>query len=169
MKDTTPNRELLSRLLLLKEVKRAGWAHASVENPESVAAHSWGVATLVMALCPDNLDRARAIEIALAHDLPEVITGDITPLDNISKSEKQALERQAATELFEGLPPHMKERWHEYDEGLTAESIFVHAIDKLDMALQAQHYKKTQGVDTSIFIESALAKLPEGVLRSLLG
>jgi hypothetical protein len=30
----------------------------------------------------------------------------------------------------------MKERWHEYDEGLTEESIFVHAIDKLDMALQ---------------------------------
>jgi putative hydrolase of HD superfamily len=169
MNETTPNKALLARLLLLKDVKRAGWVHASVTEPESVAAHSWAVATLVMALCPSNLDRARAIEIALAHDIPEIITGDITPRDGISRSEKQALEQSAATELFEGLPEHMRERWLEYDEGLTPESVFVHAVDKLDMALQAEHYSKTQGVDTSIFIESALAKLPEGVLRSLIG
>ena len=169
MNDTTLNKARLARLLQLKDVKRAGWVHVSIESPESVAAHSWGVATLVMALCPDDLDRARAIEIALAHDLPEIITGDITPNDDISKSAKQALEQSAASELFEGLPAHMIDRWREYNEALTPESIFVHAVDKLDMALQAEHYSQTQGVDTSSFIESALAKLPEGVLRSLLG
>ena len=167
MNYTTPNKTLLAKLLLLKNVKRAGWVHVLVKEPESVAAHSWGVATLVMALCPENLDSTRAIEIALVHDLPEIITGDITPNDGVTRKEKQVLEQRAASELFEGLPAKMIERWQEYDEGLTPESIFVHAVDKLDMALQAEHYNLTQGIDTSAFIESALAKLPAGVLRSL--
>jgi len=169
MNGNSPNKVLLARLLELKDIKRAGWEQVSVENPESVAAHSWGVATLVMILCPDSLDRGRAVEIALAHDLTEIITGDITPQDGIPKTKKKALEQAAAIELFEGLPEHIKERWDEYDQGETEESKFVHAVDKLDMALQAERYRETQGTEIDSFIESALARLPEGTLRALVG
>ena len=48
-----------------------------------------------------------------------------------------------------------------------AEGRFVKACDKLDMALQAQSYSAAQGLDLEEFVESALRRLPEGMLREL--
>ena len=60
---TAISQELLRARLLealsLKDLARAGWVRAGVQHPESVAAHSWGVAWLVLALCPAELDRGR--------------------------------------------------------------------------------------------------------------
>ena len=83
MSDTDALRDRLSAALALKALPRAGWVRAGVRHPESVAAHSWGVAWLVLVLCPPALDRGRALAIAVAHDLPEVTVGDITPHDGV--------------------------------------------------------------------------------------
>jgi 5'-deoxynucleotidase len=42
---------------------------------QTIAEHSWGVATLLMMVC-DN-PPARLLGAALLHDVPEVITGDV--------------------------------------------------------------------------------------------
>ena len=60
----------------LKSVKREGWVRSGVEDPESVAAHSWGMAILAMHLCPENLNKMRVLEMSSVHDLPEIIVGD---------------------------------------------------------------------------------------------
>ena len=89
--------ELLDQLLAaveLKEVRRAGWVLRAIEDAESVAAHSWGISMLVVALLPDDLDLSRALAYAALHDLAEVRTGDLTPADGVSSSEK--LERETA-------------------------------------------------------------------------
>ena len=90
-------RERLRRRLIetmrLKELPRAGWVRVGVSQPESVAAHSWGVAWLVLTLCPTNLDRGRALAIAVLHDLAEVRVGDITPHDGIPSEDKAEAER----------------------------------------------------------------------------
>ena len=68
----------------LKDTPRTGWIRRMVENPESVAAHSWGLCLLTLILCPDDLDRLKCLEFAVVHDLAEEITGDYVPGDKIT-------------------------------------------------------------------------------------
>ena len=138
----------------LKHVDRAGWKRVGIKEPESVAAHSWGLALLCIELAPKELDMERVLSLALIHDLPEVRVGDITPHDGIPKAEKQKLELEAAQKL---LPPKFYVLWLEYEKNQTPEAQFVHQIDKLEMLIQAENYAKN--VDTSEFIASAKKKL----------
>ena len=56
----------LREALHLKHVDRAGWHRIGLAHPESVAAHSWGVAYLGLALCPPELDLQRVLTYAVA-------------------------------------------------------------------------------------------------------
>jgi putative hydrolases of HD superfamily len=169
--DTDALRDRLSAALALKALPRAGWVRAGVRHPESVAAHSWGVAWLVLVLCPPALDRGRALAIAVVHDLPEVTVGDITPHDGVSAGDKAAAEAAAMTIQVEGLPDAagLLALWHEYEHASTAEGRFVKACDKLDMALQAHLYASTQALDPDEFVRSALSRLEPGLLATLAG
>ena len=161
---------LLIEAIRLKEVTRAGWVRAGVEQPESVAAHSWGVAWLVLVLSPEKINRDRAVSIAVLHDLAEVHAGDITPHDGISHGEKKHREAQAIDELFKKRPElsDLHALWQEYVTGESPEARFVKACDKLDMALQAKRYAKIdETLDLKEFIDSALAKLEGSELIEL--
>lgn len=148
---------LLAEALGLKELPRAGWSRAGVEGAESVAAHSWGVAWLVLALCPDGVDRGRALAIAVLHDLAEVRTGDVTPHDGVAPADKAAAEAKAMRGLLGSLPhgASLEALWREYEDASTPEGRFVKACDKLDMALQAARYRETTGADTDELVVSA--------------
>lgn len=160
-------REALIEALALKALPRAGWVRVCVPDPESVAAHSWGVATLVLVLCPPDLDRERALAIALVHDLAEVRVGDLTPHDGVPRDEKARREREAFVDLVAALPNAEELTGCFDDYGVTAEGRFVQACDKLDMALQAAAYERGTDLDLSEFVDSALSKLSAGVLREL--
>lgn len=159
----------LLEALTLKELPRAGWLRVGVQAPESVAAHSWGVAWLVLALCPEGLDRGRALGMAVLHDLPEVRAGDITPRDNVTAAEKRRREEDALEQLLAPVGERarrLRDLWLDFEEQRSAEARFVRACDRLDMALQAARYAG-QGIDTAEFVESALAALDEPTLRAL--
>ena len=167
---TTQLRARLLEVLQLKEVARAGWVRVGVSAPESVAAHSWGVAWLVLALCPPELDRGRALAIAVLHDLAEVRVGDLTPADGVAKAEKARMETEAMSGLLAGLSgaDELEALWREYEDVSTPEGRLVKACDKLDMALQAARYEAAQGLELSEFVASALAKLGDPQLRALI-
>ena len=133
----------------LKDVLRQGWVNAGVESPESVAAHSWGMAVLALKLCPEGLNLEHVLKLCLVHDLPEVIVGDLTPQDDVST--KSADERAA----MEQLAPEWVSLFDEYEEQTTPEAVFVKSLDKLDMALQAKVYMNRSDLDLEQFIESA--------------
>ena len=140
------SREALIEALGLKGVVRAGWLRAGVEQPESVAAHSWGMAMLATQLCPEDLDLQRVLELCILHDIAEVRVGDITPHDNIAPEEKHRLESEAIKEM--GIDANAI--FAEYEAQETPESRFVRYLDKLDMALQAEIYE-SQNLDLSEF------------------
>ena len=48
--------ELLAEAMRLKALDRAGWKRVGVVNPESVAAHSWGVALAALLRCVDEIE-----------------------------------------------------------------------------------------------------------------
>ena len=92
-------REELLTLLKLKQLARTGWVRAGVENPESVADHSWGMAILALRLCPQELDLCKVLSMCIMHDVAEILVGDLTPHDEIKGKEKHDLERAAMNKI----------------------------------------------------------------------
>lgn len=148
--------------LQLKSVKRAGWvSKVKVENAESVADHSFSMCAMAMLLSDMlGLDTQKAMKMVILHDLAESVVGDYMPGD-IAAAKKIAKERQAMKSILAGLPAKVRREyekiWLEYLQNKTAVAKFVHRIDKLEMALQANQYAK-QGHAAKLlspFFESA--------------
>lgn len=159
--------QLLDLALGLKETDRAGWLRAGVHAPESVAAHSWGLAWLALVLTPPELDRHRVLALCILHDLPEAVVGDITPHDGVSAQDKADAERTVAARIL-GDRPDLWGLWEDYEKDRSAEAHFVHELDKLDMALQALRYARERGADTAEFIASARRELSSPALLAVL-
>ena len=158
----TTMRESLIEILGLKDVVRAGWVRNDVNNPESVASHSWGMAILALKLTPKELDLSKVLSLCLVHDIPEVRVGDLTPHDDCSTKSEDEL--QAMRELA----PEWLSLFQEYELGESDEAKFVKQLDKLDMGLQAMIYESKQGLDLSEFKTSALSKISNLELSSLI-
>jgi putative hydrolase of HD superfamily len=130
----------------LKKIPRKGWKEKlGLENPESVADHSYLTAIMAMVISDwKGLDTLKILKMSLLHDLAESITGDLTP-DEISKESKQELENQAMNDIFSKLPSNIADEysklWSEYQVGKSNESLLVHEVDRLEMALQARKYR----------------------------
>ena len=170
MSDLVGLRARLIECVGLKAIHRTGWVRVGIDAPESVAAHAWGVAWLVLVLAPVNLDRERALSMAIVHDLAEVRTGDRVPQTAIERAQKAVDERSAMLSLCADLPSgdRLVALFEAYEAQSCTESRFVKACDRLDMALQAAAYAD-QGIDLSEFVTSALAGLEEPTLRALAG
>jgi putative hydrolase of HD superfamily len=59
--------------------------------------------------------------------------------------------------------------WREYEDASSPEGRLVKALDKLDMALQAAAYAARDGLDPGEFVDSALDRLTDPLLRALAG
>ncbi|MEM5772607.1 MAG: HD domain-containing protein [Candidatus Aenigmatarchaeota archaeon] len=75
----------------LKKIERTGWVtNVGIENPESVAEHSFRSAVLCMIFSDiKKLDTEKMVRMALIHDLAEALIGD---WDNFAKK-KLGLEK----------------------------------------------------------------------------
>ncbi|MBA2321046.1 MAG: HD domain-containing protein [Deltaproteobacteria bacterium] len=159
--------ETLVEILGLKAVDRAGWVRVGVPGPESVAAHSWGVGWLALALAPPTLNRERLLTYAVLHDLAEVRVGDITPADGISKAEKHLGELRALSELL-AERPDLLALATAYEAQGDEEARFVRQLDRLDMALQALAYHRAGHAGMAEFVASAEAVMTDPGLSTLL-
>jgi putative hydrolase of HD superfamily len=129
----------------IKDRPRRGWLRAGVARPESVADHAWGVAMLALLAPAPGVDRARAVELALLHDVCEAAVGDLVPGEYASREAKLAVERAGLEEMLRGAPSALRARvldaFDELARDATPEARFVHAMDKVEMALQARRYE----------------------------
>ena len=129
----------------LKKVSRKGWVtKLGITNPESVADHSYSMSVIAMILADmQKLDTLKVVKMGLLHDLTESIVGDYTP-EEISKNEKIELENKAMIKILNNLPQNLSKNylsiWEEYQDKKTKEAIFLHEIDKFEMAIQAIQY-----------------------------
>lgn len=160
--------DVLLEALGLKDVARAGWIRRGVPGVESVAAHSWGVAWLVLVLLPPGLDRARALTYAVLHDLPEVRVGDLTPADGVPPEEKHRREAEAMASLAAALPPSLLDAWRAYEAQADPEARFVRQLDRLDMALQAVAYAPRTPESLAGFLDSAARVVTDPALVGIL-
>ena len=158
----------------LKKISRQGWNDKlSLDNPESVADHSYSMAVISMVISDlGNYNSEKIIKMVLLHDLAESKIGDYIP-EQLSKEKKIELENNAFNEIIKNLPDLIKSQylqiWQEYQENNSIESKLVHQIDKLEMVLQANIYKKDGHSQEKLesFFESAKIDIIDPKLKEL--
>jgi len=158
----------------LKKIPRQGWIDKlSLENPESVADHSYSMAVIGMIISDlQNYNSEKILKMILLHDLAESKIGDYTP-KQLSNEKKKRLENNAFHEIIKNLPDLIKAQylqiWQEYQESNSPESKIVHQIDRLEMALQAKIYEKDGHSHEKLecFFESAKTDITDPKLKEL--
>ena len=145
---------------MLKRTPRAGWVDVGIYQPESVADHTFRTAVLCMLYADmETLDPLKLLRMALIHDLPEALIGDLMPSQKSAETKEQ--EETAINQILNLIPKRQKEIyltvWNEYQEGKTREAQAVRQLEKIEMALQAKEYEKAGSASKSLerFIKSA--------------
>ncbi|PAU85117.1 phosphohydrolase [Halorubrum salipaludis] len=156
--DAAPALDALLDAYALKDERRTGWQLRGVDAPESVAAHAWGVAYLVLALGDrfrgdlPGVDLDRALRLAVVHDVAEAETGDIatradSTADSVDPNAKEAAEREAMGDLAGPLPDRVRDAWEAYEARESPEAVLVKECDLLDVCLQAVIYERGDRYD----------------------
>ena len=167
--------DFFQKVLELKNVPRRGWKEKlGINNPESVADHSYSTTVMSMILSDiEGLNTEKIVRMALLHDLAESVIGDITP-DSIRKNEKISKENLAMKQILKNLPNKIAELyfeiWNEYQKNSTEEAILLHSIDKLEMAFQAKFYQN-KGISKEklqTFFNTAKKEIKSKNLRNIL-
>jgi len=161
-------------VLGLKTIQRKGWKDKlGLKNVESVADHSYSMAIMSMVLSDLlALDTNKILKMALLHDLAESKVGDFIP-DEISKKRKNKIENDAMKKILKKLPLNLEQEyneiWNEYQDNKTEESLFLHDIDRLEMAFQAINYSKNSNSKENIqsFIETANNEIKNNELKEI--
>ena len=150
MHDTTSHNllALYTQIATLKLLPRTGWLQRGVHNAESVAEHTFGVATLALLIgdTVDGLDRGKLLTIAMLHDLAEALLSDLPASAKrfIGAAHKHAAERSALEEMLAQLPNRAEylALWDEYARGCSREARLVKGIDRIEMLSQALSYER---------------------------
>lgn len=145
----------------LKTLKRTGWVLKGVKDSESVADHTWRVCLFAALLSDNSLNRERLLDMAIVHDLGEIIVGDVKWEKGkkilVPEKPKRKKEEKAIAEIFKG---HSKQKYYvslleEFTEQKTPEAKFLMQVDKLERTLQALEYEKKGTKSLNEFWESA--------------
>jgi putative hydrolases of HD superfamily len=168
------------RLMRLKRLYRQGWLKRGLPEGlcESVAEHSFGTALLALLLAGPaghggsigTIDPSRAALLALVHEMGESYAGDITPVDGVSREDKERLEREAISRALAGHPDldWFVSLWEEFEAGSTPEAKFVRQLDRLEMGLQAALQEAEGFPGMGEFYDSARRTVVEPRLRAVL-
>lgn len=142
---------------VLKRMRRAGWWHVGVRDPESVAEHSLRVAQIASLLAAmEGAEPSRASLLAIWHDSQETRTGDIphTADPYLDKPSPEAITADQTAELPDGARKTVYEAVTEYEAQLTSEAQCAKDADKLECLIQAVEYRNVGYAGVQGWIDS---------------
>jgi putative hydrolase of HD superfamily len=147
---------------VLKRLRRAGWWHVGVRDPESVAEHSLRVAQLAALIASEEGgDPTRAAYLGLWHDSQETRIGDIPhsakPYVDVASNEQITEDQTAA--LPDNAAKSIREAVHEYESAETIEARCAKDADRLECLMQAVEYREAGYQRVDGWIESSLSRL----------
>ncbi len=109
---------------------------------ENDAEHAWHMAVMVYLLkeyANEEFDAAKAMMMALVHDIVEIDAGDTYAYDTKGQETKKAREEQAAERIFGLLPEDQGEElkgvFQEYETSETPEARVVRVMDNFQPLL----------------------------------
>jgi putative hydrolase of HD superfamily len=146
--------DFLEEVLRLKRTPRSGWWYYGIEEPESVADHTFGVLIwtylLIKFLRKEGykLNMEKALLIALFHEIGEAKLGDLhlearkyLGENYISEAERRAVEDISS--LLPGGDAEISELWNSFENRNSLEAKVVRAADKLELLFQVFLYEKS--------------------------
>jgi len=163
----------------LKLEKRKGWLDRGVNQGESVADHSFRFALMAMVFAKrQKLDVCKAVKMALVHDLPEAICGDVATrikeeLQKIPNKEKEEREEKAMEEMLQYLDKELadeiRQLWQEFNKRETKEARLLYELDRLEAIFQAAEYEKEGNFRVSLqeFFDYADGRLRNEELKEV--
>ena len=134
----------------LKDKIRSGWDNehwrVNSERLESIGEHTFGTGILAISLDAQfdlGVNIGKVLKMLLLHEIGEVLIGDITPYDNITREQKIELEHQAMKEVIGDLctSDEIYELLLEFDEHKTKESRLAYYCDKMDADIRSKVYQ----------------------------
>ncbi|GGM97023.1 haloacid dehalogenase [Lentzea pudingi] len=155
---------------ILKRIRRAGWWHAGVRDPESVAEHTMRVAQLAALLAAEEgADPARASFLALWHDTQETRTGDLphTISGYVTKPDPRQITADQTAHLPEASRDVVRAAVDEYESQESVEALCAKDADKLEMLLQAVEYRDIGVNRVDGWIDSALKGVKTDTARKI--
>lgn len=109
---------------------------------ENDAEHAWHMAMMIYLLkeyANEEFDVAKAMMMALIHDIVEIDAGDTYAYDTNGLATQKERESKAADRIFGLLPDDQKEHlialFEEFEEGKTPEARFAKTMDNLQPIL----------------------------------
>jgi putative hydrolase of HD superfamily len=147
---------------VLKRIRRSGWWHAGVRDPESVAEHSLRVSQLAALIAAqEGADPARAALLAIWHDSQETRTGDLphSARPYVSGPDPQAITADQVACLPDVVAKSVREAVAEYEAQATPEARCARDADKLECLLQAIEYRAAGNTGVQGWIDSSRAGL----------
>jgi len=138
---------LLRAIHPLDRIPRAGYLLRGVCEPESVAAHLFGVSLLTLAFLdryPGRWDARRALTMAIVHDLAEAQLMDIPmPVADAHLGRAKAAAEQAILEAMIGdLFPEWVDCCHAFEAARSPEARLVRGLDKAQMMARVWCYER---------------------------
>ena len=122
---------------ILRQTHISGFA-----RQENDAEHAWHMATMVYLLkeyANEDFDVAKAMMMALIHDVVEIDAGDAYAYDPQALATQKEKEERGAERIFGLLPDDQRDElralFEEFEKGETAEAKFVKAMDNFQPLL----------------------------------
>lgn len=160
-----------------KRLLRTGWIENKINDPESVAEHSFRTGVIAMVLSDKlgcEVDKEKLVKMALIHDIAEVATGDTIIergeiIDLSFRDTKEEQERLGIKQIFNKIQEGdlYGEIFEEMMERKSLEAKIFWQFDKLEMALTAFEYEQEQGKDLEEFFIAASKYMSEPLLKKI--
>ena len=158
--------DFLFQLGILKKLPRSGWLSIGITQPENIADHVFRTALIGYLLAKmERADENKVLKLCLLHDLAEIRTSDITPLNSkyIKKDDKKA-----ARDVIRGLfcEKELAALIGELESD-TRESIVARDADALELLIQAKEYLDQGNKYAREFITTARKKIKTRSAREI--
>jgi putative hydrolase of HD superfamily len=147
---------------LLKRYKRTGWWIAGIDDPESIAEHSFRTAIIGYLLAVmEGADPAKTAALCLFHDTQETRIGDVPSVGKAYVV--TAPNPEVTADQVAGFPAAVGEAVRqvvdEYEARETLEAQLAKDADKLECLIQAREYQAQGHKDVPPWIETSAAAL----------
>ncbi|MFK0231807.1 HD domain-containing protein [Streptomyces vinaceus] len=154
----------------LKHTRRTGWWMAGVNDPESVAEHSWRTSLIASVIAKlEGADPARAAFLAVWHDTQETRTGDVNHLGKkyAPAGDPQDVTADQIAGMPEVLASAIRHLVAEYEAKASPEAVCARDADKLECMLQGIEYKAQGYGNAQRWIDNSRARLTTETGRRL--
>ncbi|MFP4135676.1 MAG: HD domain-containing protein [Candidatus Acetothermia bacterium] len=147
----------------LKRLPRSGWLKLGIEDPESVAEHSFrtGVIGYLLAVM-EGYDPHKVAGYCLLHDIAETRTGDLDWLAQRYLDRGDYLSSEVLEDQLENLPEEVEKTMKQTFDEFKGEEVLkriARDADLLELAFQALEYEASGNQQSGNWFENTVTLL----------